>query len=353
MTMLQSWGLSPFFIDQISESDRNSYTLGRIINEEKGAFRLVTDEGIKTAQISGRYEFRCLDEKDLPAVGDWVLCFGDDHLLIDRLLTRSTALARRKAGSENRSQLIAANLDFVLIVTSLNTDLNIRRLERYLTLAINGGIKPVIVLSKADLANGNSATLALQQALYGIDSYVVSATTGTNMQVLTELFSNGQTGALVGSSGVGKSTILNYLLGENKQLVQDIRSEDDRGRHTTTSRSMFQLPHGGVLIDMPGIREVGMTEDDSGARDVFRDLDQSAVNCRFSNCTHDTEPGCAIQAAVAAGDLDLERIKSWQKLKREQLRHEAARDTRLMMEIKKKRKQFARKIRAGNRKGIW
>lgn len=351
--MLQSWGLGPYFIDQISESDRNSYTLGRITNEEKGAYKVITEKGFRTAQISGRYEFRCADEKDLPTVGDWVLCFGADVLLIDRLLNRSTTLARRKAGSEDRSQLIAVNLDFVLIITSLNMDLNIRRLERYLALAINGGIKPIIVLSKADLADGSNASQALQHALYGIDSYVVSAVTGTNMHALQELFSSGKTGALVGSSGVGKSTLLNFLLGEERQTVQNIRNEDDRGRHTTTSRSMFQLPGGGVLIDMPGIKEVGMTEDDTGVQDIFRDLDSIVIQCRFSNCSHVAEPGCEILAMVDAGTLDVERIKSWQKLKREQLRHEAARDARLMTEIKKERKHSARRIRAGNQKGIW
>lgn len=181
----------------------------------------------------------------------------------------------------------------------------------------------------------------------------VSAITGDNMASLSALFTEGTTAALVGSSGVGKSTILNELLKSSVQSVQDIRGSDDKGRHTTTSRSMFMLPDGGLLIDTPGVREVGMTEDDDGVREIFSDLDQLAINCKFSNCSHQSEPGCAVQAAVAEGRLDSDRIKSWKKMQREQRFQEASRDQRLMSNIKKEYKQRTKKYRASQKKGIF
>lgn len=173
------------------------------------------------------------------------------------------------------------------------------------------------------------------------------------MASLSALFTEGTTAALVGSSGVGKSTILNELLKSSVQSVQDIRGSDDKGRHTTTSRSMFMLPDGGLLIDTPGVREVGMTEDDDGVREIFSDLDQLAINCKFSNCSHQSEPGCAVQAAVAEGRLDSDRIKSWKKMQREQRFQEASRDQRLMSNIKKEYKQRTKKYRASQKKGIF
>ncbi len=353
MSKLRDWGYTPFFSEQVSESDLKSYTVGRIINQEKGGYKLITEQGAKVAQLSGRYEFSCIEDKDFPAVGDWVLCFGDDVLMVDRLLTRKTILTRKKVGGGSQSQILAANLDYVFIVTSLNGELNLRRLERYLALAKNGGITPVVILSKSDIGKSETAIRGLEEIAPGTQFIAVSTVTGDNMASLSALFTEGTTAALVGSSGVGKSTILNELLKSSVQSVQDIRGSDDKGRHTTTSRSMFMLPDGGLLIDTPGVREVGMTEDDDGVREIFSDLDQLAINCKFSNCSHQSEPGCAVHAAVAEGRLDSDRIKSWKKMQREQRFQEASRDQRLMSNIRKEYKQRTKKYRAGQKKGIF
>jgi ribosome biogenesis GTPase len=353
VSKLKTWGFTSFFTQQLTESDLRSYTVGRIINQEKGGYKLITEHGIKPGQLSGRYEFTCIEDKDFPAVGDWVLCFGEDVLMVDRLLTRQTLLARKKVGFGSQSQILAANLDYVFIVTSLNGELNLRRLERYLALAKNGGITPIVILNKSDLGGSIETIKELDQTFPGTEHIAVSAATGDNMDSLAKLLSEGMTAALVGSSGVGKSTILNELLKTSVQWTQDIRISDDKGRHTTTSRSMFALPSGGLLIDTPGIREVGMTENDEGVREIFADLDHLALGCKFSNCNHQSEPGCSVIEAVNKGVLEEDRIKSWKKMQREQRHQEAARDQRLMSNIKKEYKQLAKRVRASQKKGIF
>ena len=353
LQQLLSWGLNQDVLEGISESDKNLLTLGRVINEEKGGYKVVTKYGVKSAKVSGKYQFACLVDTDYPTVGDWVLCFGEDALLIDRLVDRTTLFCRRKSGTSNESQSIAANLDIVFIVTSVNSDFNLRRIERYLALVRNGGISPVIVLNKSDLGVAQDSLTALAKVAPGVLTISVSGLTGENMTQMLEVVSGGKTAALVGSSGVGKSTILNQLLGKSTQQVQDIRSEDDRGRHTTTSRSMFLLPGGGILIDTPGVREVGMTDGEEGVKETFADLDLMALDCRFSNCGHESEPGCAILAAIEAGSLDLNRLKSWRKLQRERFRHEVSQDVRLLSDVKRQRRLSARRLRASNKKGIY
>lgn len=317
---LSDWGFSPHFSAQISEENDRALTLGRVLNEEKGGFRLITESGIKPAQCSGKIAFRCANSSELPAVGDWVLGFGDDTVLIERVLDRVSVLARQKSNDRSlgSTQVLAANLDLVLIVTSLNRDLNPRRLERYLSLAIAGGITPVIVLSKADLVEASTTLRELPPSFDKVRRVIVSAHTGIGMDELHSLLIPKSTVALVGSSGVGKSSIMNALSGEAIQDVQDIREYDDRGRHTTTSRVLFRLKSGAMLIDTPGIRTVGLTDDDEGIRNIFADLDVLVTGCKFTNCGHSNEPGCQILAALSSGEIDEGRIRSWRKLQREQ-----------------------------------
>ncbi|SDR24173.1 ribosome small subunit-dependent GTPase A [Pseudovibrio sp. Tun.PSC04-5.I4] len=251
------------------------------------------------------------------AIGDWVLY--DEHLFITRLLDRLTLIERRAAGEEARTQLIAANLDVLFIATSCNSDFNIARLERYLVLAQQAGIQPVIVLTKADLVEDTSD---FERDVQKIDALLpVISLDARNPDQIDQMFDwwrTGQTAALVGSSGVGKSTLLNTLTGFEAK-TSGIREDDAKGRHTTTSRALYHVGNGRWLMDTPGMRALRLFDVADGVEAVFQDLVDLAEQCRFSDCSHDTEPGCALQAAIRSGELDADRLKRWKKLEREEL----------------------------------
>lgn len=250
------------------------------------------------------------------AIGDWVIY--DEHLFITRLLDRLTLIDRRAAGEEARAQLIAANLDVLFIVTSCNSDFNIARLERYLVLAQQAGIQPVIVLTKADLVED---TYDFERDVQKIDALLpVILLDARNPDQINQMFDwwrTGQTAALVGSSGVGKSTLLNTLTGLEAKTT-GIREDDAKGRHTTTSRALYTVGNGRWLMDTPGMRALRLFDVADGVEAVFQDLVDLAEQCRFSDCSHETEPGCALQAAIQCEELDADRLKRWKKLEREE-----------------------------------
>jgi ribosome biogenesis GTPase len=314
----------------------------RVSAQHRGAFDVLTEQGELRVQLAGRLRHEAASGAELPAVGDWVAVRDET---IQAVLPRRSAFSRKVAWSQTEAQVVAANLDTVFVVSGLDGDLNPRRLERYLTLAWESGATPVLVLTKADLCvDRDAALLEVEQVALGVSAHVVSNVTGEGLDELAQYLAPAKTVALLGSSGVGKSTLANRLLGEELQATKEI-AEDGRGRHTTSSRHLFQLPGGALLVDTPGLREVQLWDADEGIQDAFADVDEVAAQCRFNDCAHEQEPGCAVQAAIAEGTLPLERLDSYRLLQRE-LRHLAVKqDARLRSEEKKKRVAFARSLR--------
>ena len=268
---------------------------------------------------------------DLPVVGDWVVVDArpaEGAASVHAVLPRRTQLRRRAPADHGASvQVLAANVDVVFVATSLNRELNPRRIERYLAMAWESGARPVVVLTKVDLAREPVevavAEVQLEEVAVGVPVVATSAVSGEGIDALRAFLGAGRTVALVGSSGVGKSTLANALLGEERLLVREIREDDARGRHTTAVRQLLALPNGeGLLLDTPGLRELGLWDDGTGLDLAFSDVAATAESCRFSDCRHASEPGCAVQAAVADGTLHADRFDGWQKLEREE-RHRA------------------------------
>lgn len=277
--------------------------------------RAVNRRDIEGLSETGPMTLVTPEETGTYAVGDWVLTDGGR---VTRLLDRTTLIQRRAAGHEAKGQLIAANVDTLAIVTSCNADFNPARLERYLAMAAAAGCLPLIVLTKADQSDDPERYRKQAEALSPlVTALAIDARDAEEVERLIPWCRNGQTLALVGSSGVGKTTIQNVLTGIN-EATQGIREDDAKGRHTTTARALRPTLYGGWLIDTPGMRELRLSDAADGIDAVFSDLAELALTCRFSDCQHETEPGCAIQAAIENGDLEPERLKRWQKLQREE-----------------------------------
>jgi len=314
----------------------------RVSAQHRGAYDVLTADGELRVQLAGRLSHEASSGAELPAVGDWVAVRDET---IQAVLPRRSAFSRKVAWAQTEAQVVAANLDTVFVVSALDGDLNPRRIERYLTLAWESGATPVLVLTKADLcADRTAALLEVEQVALGVPAHVVSNVTGEGIDGLAPYLAPAKTVALLGSSGVGKSTLANRLLGEELQATKAI-AEDGRGRHTTSSRHLFRLPGGALLVDTPGLREVQLWDADEGIQDAFADVDEVAARCRFNDCAHEQEPGCAVRAAIDDGTLPPERLESYRLLQRE-LRHLAVKqDARLRSEERKKRVSFARSLR--------
>ena len=288
---------------------------GRVLGEYRGGFRVATSEGVVAAEVSGKMRYEALDRSDMPVVGDWVALSGR---AIQAVLARRSVFRRLDPGGGE--QLLAANVDLAFLVMSLNRDFNLRRLERYLTVVWSSGAQPVVLLSKADLATDLDQRLAeVRLIAAGAPVLAVSIPLGQGLDDVRSHLAPARTAVFLGSSGVGKSTLINTLAGRTRQAVAEIRAEDDRGRHTTTGRELITLPGGWLVIDTPGLRGIGLTDADidAGLDRVFADIDELAATCRFTNCSHENEPGCAIRAAVDEGRLDPDRLASHLKLTRE------------------------------------
>jgi ribosome biogenesis GTPase len=299
------------------DSDHPTLAPARVVEQQRGAFRVVTNNGERSAQISGRLAFDA-EQGGLPAVGDWVAItpVDDDAATIHHVLPRSSVFQRRAPGG--RLQTICANLDLALLVVALNGDFNPRRLERYLAVARNGAAAPVIVLTKADLCADVEARRSEIDAIAGGAPIVaVSALNGEGLAALNAHLTPGKTAALLGSSGAGKSTLLNALAADTLMHTSAISGDNKRGLHTTTHRELFLLPSGALMLDSPGMRELSVAEADAGVSATFEDVETLMASCRFSDCSHDGEPGCAVQAALDDDTLDPARWASYQKLQRE------------------------------------
>jgi ribosome biogenesis GTPase len=291
-------------------------TRARVACEHRSSYEVLTPEGPLRATLAGRFLHEARARDDLPAVGDWVHVDArrrEGTATIHSLLPRTSVLARRACGSRGEVQVLAANVDGLFVVTSLNADLNERRLDRYLALARDSNVEPVLVLTKADLVPASAGAPDLAHLRAPV--VVTSARTGQGIEELRRFFLPDRTVALLGSSGAGKSSLVNAILGEERQAVLPI-DENDRGRHATTRRELMPLAGGGAIVDTPGLRELQLL---SGG---VEDVDEVGLRCRFTDCRHDGEPGCAVADAIAAGEIDEGRLESWRKIVRVRRREE-------------------------------
>ncbi len=306
---LSHLGWQPFFQQQLQLDEWSVAIPARVVEYHKSEFKVVTETGYHALAIS----------QSMPAltVGDWILLDSANRYM--RLLERKSCFRRKAAGSKVSEQLIAANIDTAFIVCSLNDDFNLNRIERYLSVAYDAGAEPVVVLSKVDLCDdADSFRLQVQQLDNRLCVEMLNGLNEDCTEVLMPWCQLGKTIVMLGSSGVGKSTLTNHLLGESFQAIHSVREDDDKGRHTTTRRSLIIAPNGAMIIDTPGMRELQLADCEEGVAEAFADIEALSNSCRFSDCSHDSEPSCAVLKAVELGQLDMRRLNNYRKLLREQ-----------------------------------
>ena len=312
---LAALGWHPFFQQQLSLEEWDKCSPARIIEQHKSIITVANQATNLNLAI----------QHSMPdmVVGDWVL-LDDDHRFV-RLLERKTSFSRKAAGAKVESQLISANVDTAFIVCSLNEDFNLNRIERYLSLVHESGALPVVVLSKNDLTELSAEYVAKVQSLDGqLSVEAVDCRDINSVEKLNHWIYQGTTVVVLGSSGVGKSTLINTLMGEARQDTAEIREDDDKGRHTTTRRSLYPLPSGGLILDTPGMREIQLADCQQGISSTFSDIESLALACRYSDCQHQSEPGCAVRDAVEDGRLEHRRLQNYLKLLREEALNSAS-----------------------------
>lgn len=347
MEKLQKLGFSQWFENHLDVDKADSHTLARVVSVHKDSFVITNGEQEVFAELSGNLFYSADSATDLPTVGDWVYAdFYDDetHAIIHGVLPRKTLLKRKSVGKLVDFQLIAANIDVAFIIQSANENFNLRRLERYLVMVNESGIAPVILLSKSDLLPQNEID-EIKQSILSIAPDVViqefSNVTGENIDAIKASLSSGSTFCLLGSSGVGKTTLLNTILGSAQFETQSVSKKQSKGKHTTTSRELIRLENGAMIIDTPGMRELGSMSVDAGIDETFSEISALIQSCKFSNCSHTNEKGCAILAVLDSGELSEQRYKNYIKMKNESAFNEMS-----YLEKKKKDKDFGKMIKS-------
>jgi len=324
---LKELGWNSFFENNFQPYKENGFTPARILLEQKSELIVFTETGELTAKVAGKIRHIAQSKSDLPVVGDWVAIrpLHGGTALIEAILPRQSQIIRiasgmrkKRVGRISEEQVLGANIDTIFIVTGLDRDYNIRRIERYLTLVYNSGAIPVIILNKSDLCPDIDDKLSeVESVAFGVPIHIISATSDVNLQNLKQYFSPGKTITLLGSSGTGKSTIINKLLGFERQKVKEISESIGKGQHTTSHRELIFMPGGGIIVDNPGMREITLSAEEENIGDTFQDIKELAQNCKFNDCQHQSEPGCAVKQAIKNDELESERLTSYQKLRNE------------------------------------
>ncbi len=343
---LTSLGWNSHFQQHFDNNKMAGLIPARIVQEHKSLYLAIGQNGEYSVELSGKYRYQAAGKIDYPTVGDWVVISERDSgkATIQELLPRKSAFVRKEAGQRTSEQLVAANIDIVFLVSGLDNNYNLNRIERYLTLAYESGANPIILLNKCDLRYDLDSIISeVESRAIGVPVIAISAATGDGIDKLAVHLKQGKTAAFLGSSGVGKSSIINRLLGENRLKVNAVREDDSRGLHTTTHRELLILPNGGIVIDTPGMRELQVWGDNGGLAAVFDDIEDIAKNCRFRDCSHQDEPGCAVKQSVRDGSLAQERFQSYLKLKKE-MRYLEARQAMKASAVEKARWKQISKI---------
>jgi ribosome biogenesis GTPase len=332
MTDLECLGWNPFFASHFAPYEKEGLIPARITIEQKTHFFAATGQGELRAFLAGKLRFGARGEEDVPGVGDWVALRptpDEQTATIVHVLPRKSKFSRKTVGRASVEQTVAANIDLVFLVNAVDATFNLRRLERYLVLAAGSGAQPAVVLNKSDLCADLSPLVNDVRAVAAqVPVYVMSAARGEGLEPLRNSLRVGLTGAFLGPSGVGKSTIINRLIGLEKLRTRKVRDYDGKGRHTTSHREMVVLPSGGILIDTPGMRELQLWEGEKGIEEAFEEIESLAATCRFRDCRHDKEPDCAVRRALEEGTLDRGRYAGYLKLQREIERRSRTYETR-------------------------
>ncbi len=334
-------------LEAYNKENNVSFYVGRVGIEYRGFYKIHTSMGEILGNVSGKMQHSAFERADYPAVGDWVIIDRIDpntgNAVIHSILPRRSKFSRKIAGNQAGEQIVAVNVDYLFICMSLNNDFNLRRLERYLIMGWDSGANPVIVLTKADLHEDeeyiNSKIEEIQAVAFGVDVCVVSSVSGKGIDKVRQYLGVGKTVAFLGSSGVGKSTLTNSLLGEEKQYTKEIRDDDSKGKHATTHRELIPLKDGGIVIDTPGMREFHIFDSEEGLDSTFKDIEELAKNCKFRDCTHGSEPGCAVREAIETGTLSAKRYDNYLKLQKELEFIKRKNNTKKRLEQKNQMKQ--------------
>lgn len=319
---LEDLGYGAFFESNRKNLGLGGFSVARVIAEYKGAYRIKNANGEYLAKITGKQMFNAMSRQDYPAVGDWVAItdIGEGRAVIHKVLPRETIIKRKISGRTSEIQIIAANVDTAFVIESVDRDYSLNRFERYFAIANDGGIKPAIILNKIDLASNEeleSKIAQIKDRFGDIDFILTSTITDAGLDELKKYIAKGKTYCFLGSSGVGKSSLINKLIGKKVIDTKAVDLRTDRGRHTTTGREMYFLESGGIVIDNPGMREVGMADSGEGIDDLFNEITALAQNCKYPDCAHNNEPGCQVRAAIKSGKLDENKYKNYADLKKE------------------------------------